>query len=220
MGKHLKKRERHLLCRVCGASFVTGSSIKHHCSIECRIKDADKSINSDGCWEWVGSLNPVTGYGQLSSWEIDKRVLYTAHRVSFSAYIGPVPEGMYVLHRCDNRKCFNPEHLFAGSQSDNMVDMVAKNRQGAYQKPLISWQKKNPSKVRRGKDHPMYGKKHMAGESHPMSKLTESQALDIKHSKGTLRAIAEKYGVSQSCVSVIRSGKHWKHLNAIGDALN
>lgn len=205
MAKHTKKRERHLTCRVCGGAFITGSSIKHHCSIECRIKEAEKNISDGGCWEWVGSINPATGYGQMSAWEGDKRILYTAHRVSFRAFVGDIPNGMSVLHKCDNRKCFNPDHLFVGTQSDNMVDMIQKNRRTSYTKPAVSWHKLQPEKVRRG-------------SRHPMAKLSEEQVVAIRASNEPLASIALKYGMSYGNIRAIRNGEIWTHLDSAGNA--
>lgn len=75
------------------------------------------------CWNWTGKVIN-TGYGQFSfqgeSW--------LAHRAAFEAWNGPIPEGMSILHRCDNRRCCNPGHLFAGTQDDNISDCVAKGR--------------------------------------------------------------------------------------------
>lgn len=77
----------------------------------------------DGCWDWLGSLNQF-GYGQVS-WQ-GKSI--GAHRAAHEVAKGPIPEGLHVMHTCDNRKCVNPEHLFLGTRSDNMRDMVAKGR--------------------------------------------------------------------------------------------
>ena len=77
----------------------------------------------NGCHEWQGCL-ARNGYGQIG---LGKRVLY-AHRVAWTLAHGD-PGDSYVLHRCDNRRCVNPDHLFLGSFQDNMDDMVAKRRQ-------------------------------------------------------------------------------------------
>lgn len=64
------------------------------------------------------------GYGQVRN---DYKAYY-AHRMAWELVNGPIPEGNYVLHRCDNRRCVNPDHLFLGSFDDNMQDMVQKRR--------------------------------------------------------------------------------------------
>ena len=76
-----------------------------------------------GCWEWQGAMYP-NGYGAL---KVDGKVI-GAHRVSYEAFTCDIPQGMFVLHSCDNRRCCNPAHLSVGTHSDNMRDMHAKNR--------------------------------------------------------------------------------------------
>lgn len=209
MAKHTKKRAMNVVCRSCGNAFITGSSIKFHCSVQCRLKDADKIISDRGCWEWTGSLNPVTGYGQLNAWENGKPVLHTAHRVSYTAYVGEIPDGQYVLHKCDNRKCFNPEHLFLGTQLENVHDCINKGRFNRTKKPFSEWHLKKPRVYPKGPDHPRYGKTNHSGEAHPMSKLKVSDVLMIRQSDRTSTSLAKELGVSLSTVSCIRRGKIW-----------
>jgi hypothetical protein len=82
-----------------------------------------------GCWIWSGSKKGGNGYGRVSY----EGEYIGAHRGSYIAHVGVIPEGMLVLHRCDNRLCVNPEHLFIGTQSDNIQDMLKKGR-GRYQR--------------------------------------------------------------------------------------
>jgi hypothetical protein len=141
---------------------------------------------NSGCWLWLGNLKS-DGYGHMivtidGSWK--KR---GAHRVSWTAHYGEIPEGMSVLHRCDNRACINPEHLFLGTQLDNVQDMHAKGR----------WKATNQH-----------------GEDSHLSKLTEPEvrrilALTDKSSK----ELANEFGVSQALIVQIRARRVWKHLH-------
>lgn len=76
-----------------------------------------------GCWEWQASLGNH-GYGQLTF----RQQKFTAHRVSWELHFGSIPDGLCVLHRCDNRKCCNPNHLFLGTRKENLQDMTDKGR--------------------------------------------------------------------------------------------
>jgi len=77
-----------------------------------------------GCWLWLASLMN-TGYGQIM--ETTNRPIL-AHRASYGLYVGEVPPGMHVLHRCDNKACVNPDHLFLGDNQANRDDMSRKGR--------------------------------------------------------------------------------------------
>lgn len=79
-------------------------------------------IKKDGCWDWIGAT--VSGYGVLNIGT--KNIL--AHRLSYILNISDELQGLNVLHKCDNRRCCNPEHLFLGTHKDNTRDMVLKGR--------------------------------------------------------------------------------------------
>lgn len=79
---------------------------------------------STGCVEWQGCTS-VNGYGALG---VGNKRVVQAHRAAYAAFKGEFDESLFVLHRCDNRRCINHEHLFVGTRQDNMDDMVAKGR--------------------------------------------------------------------------------------------
>ena len=87
------------------------------------------SVSDSGCWNWTGAKDRV-GYGRVkvSLGSRDQFRFTSAHRYSYELNVGEIPHGMNVLHRCDNRSCCNPEHLFVGTQQENMLDMHAKGR--------------------------------------------------------------------------------------------
>ena len=88
-----------------------------------------KIDKTDGCWLWTGGLT-TSGYGILYTSKQDKPRRRLAHRLMYEIEHGPIPDGLFVCHRCDNPPCVNPDHLFLGTASDNMQDMLSKGRQG------------------------------------------------------------------------------------------
>lgn len=109
-----------------------------------------------------------------------------AHRVAYELACGPIPDGLCVLHRCDNPICINVEHLFLGTRADNNADKVAKNRQS------------------RAMGRP--------GVRHPSAKLKDADIPKIRADTRPQKKIAADYGVSQSKISHIKTGKNWKHI--------
>lgn len=135
----------------------------------------------DECWEWTGTIGSRWGYGFLFS-EGRSR---PAHRVSWKLHNGPIPDGMFICHHCDNRPCVNPKHLFLGSAADNAADMAAKGRCRS-----------------RG----------VGGEASGNAKLTAEQVVAIRAELGPHAAIAKRYGVSRPSISNIKSGRTWAGL--------
>lgn len=100
-----------------------------------RFETKYRKNEETGCWEWVCTLNR-DGYGMFAMRVLRKGKAVLAHRASYSLYKTFIPEGLLVLHRCDNPCCVNPDHLFLGTSQDNFNDMVAKGR--------ACWQKNTP----------------------------------------------------------------------------
>lgn len=143
-------------------------------------KYVDDSAGEDGCWPWTGSV--VTGgYGKFKA----RTSQITAHRVSYAIHYGDLPAGLFVCHRCDNRRCVNPAHLFLGTTQDNTADRDAKQRQA------------------RGE------RQHLAQLTAPAV-----VAIREQYARGgtTTRALATAYGVSQYCVMAILHRRTWKHV--------
>lgn len=90
-----------------------------------KIDQYSIKIPESGCWIWDGAVTNH-GYGTLT---YGANTNISAHRASYELKHGPIPLGMLALHRCDIKCCVNPDHIFLGSQQDNMTDMVCKNRQ-------------------------------------------------------------------------------------------
>lgn len=125
-------------CRFCGNDFVPARCLHTgtYCSRACRnagyvafaIEGFWNSLRQEGgCKVWVGGRNH-RGYGFTSLDGIDM----STHRKAWILTYGPIPDGMSVLHHCDNPPCCEPTHLFLGTQSDNMNDMYAKGRRSFH----------------------------------------------------------------------------------------
>lgn len=138
-----------------------------------------------GCWLW-GGLSTADGYGVFKP-KIIKDILKTptAHRVSYLFFKGDFEKSLCVLHSCDNPACVNPDHLWLGTQIENIRDRTVKGR-SARQGPR--------------------------GERAPMSVLKKHQIPEILSLKGKVRQleIAKQFGVSQSTIHHVLSGKTWK----------
>ncbi len=113
---------------------------------------------------------------------------------------GDLPDGLFVLHRCDNRPCCNPAHLFLGTAADNAADMIAKGRR--RQAPPLC-----------GEANPIRRRPELAlrGERHPGAKLTAAQVEEIRRVGRSIsgRLLGERYGVSKHAIWGILKGKAW-----------
>lgn len=153
--------------------------------------------NRDACWIWTGSVHRKTGYGQFTP-QPGRTV--SAHRYAWDCANGPIPQGLCVLHRCDNKVCVNPAHLFLGTNRDNTLDMLAKGRGAVGDR--------HPARAR--------GDYLARGEAHVNAKLTAQRVGEIRQllAEGGMsqKRIADLFGVSQMTVSNIKQGKIWRHV--------
>jgi hypothetical protein len=90
-----------------------------------KISKNSVRVPESGCWLWIGSLTN-NGYGRMT---FGAKTEFLSHRLSYEQKYGEIPNGMLALHHCDVKCCVNPDHIFIGTQQDNMTDKVMKNRQ-------------------------------------------------------------------------------------------
>lgn len=96
-----------------------------------------KVQKSEGCWEWQGERRPgAFCYGRFEQYLDGEILRVAAHRMAWTLEHGPIPQGLCVLHRCDNPPCVRPDHLFLGTMADNTHDMMAKGRAKFGRPPL------------------------------------------------------------------------------------
>lgn len=138
---------------------------------------------NSGCWLWMLGCYP-SGYGKL--WHDSSSE--GAHRASWKAFNGQIPAGLCVLHRCDERTCVNPRHLFVGTFRDNTLDMMIKGRgRGTFE----------------------------SGDKHPFSVLTDSQVIEIRRASAagaSQTELAQRYRVRLNVVNRICRNRTRKHL--------
>ena len=138
--------------------------------------------SKESCWGWKGSKHKQ-GYGMAYA----QGAVIKAYRLSYLVNIGEIPEGICVCHKCDNPSCVNPDHLFLGTQAENILDMDKKGR-------------RTPQK----------------GAFNHNAKLSEAEVASLRevYSKGgnTISTLAKQYGLSISgCYSIIKR-KTWSHI--------
>lgn len=156
-----------------------------------------KVLKTDTCWNWQGKTNKY-GYGLLSITDYTKRSLdgsrwsqkeVRAHRISWEITKGSIDSGLCVCHKCDNRLCVNPDHLFLGTPAENAADMVTKGRGAKGEKVA----------------HP--------GESNPAAKLTAIEVQEIRNIYSTQSysqaELGRRYGVTQAMISKIVQHRAW-----------
>lgn len=146
----------------------------------CDRFNSSYEIDADsGCWNWVRSLRG-RGYGAI---RVNGKT-QIASRVSYQLHIGTIPIGYVVCHRCNNTKCVNPDHLYAGTYSENTRQAVSEGRQF-----------------------------RASGETNGSAKLTSEIVYKIRQDMRSQRTIAAVYGISQLHVSRIKRRLVWSHLD-------
>lgn len=135
----------------------------------------------DECWPWIGYFDDQ-GYGRFGK--------QTAHRAVVDRLVQPVPDGLMVLHSCDNHPCVNPAHLRIGTHAENMADVVERHRRSGM----------------------------LMGGRNGQARLTEADVFAIVEATGTNAEIGARFHVSSSAVGAIRTGVTWSWLTGIGGA--
>jgi hypothetical protein len=150
-------------------------------TIDIRARFLEKTRRDEsGCLIWIGAVN-ANGYGSIV---VGGRA-QTASRVAYELFIGEIPDGLCVCHRCDNPICMEPSHLFAGTNMDNRRDCKEKGRaNGAI------------------------------GERNCKAKLAVDDVIAIRRSGDRTSALARRYQVHRSTILMIRKRLTWRHVDA------
>lgn len=139
---------------------------------------------SEGCWTW----KRTSGYGILSVGPRGAAVRHYAHRLSWELHNGPIPDGMFVLHRCDNPPCVRPDHLFLGTQTDNMQDCAAKGRSPEFPRDA---------------------------EHNGNAKLTWDSVGDIRalaQMGASLHSLSRQFQIGRAHIKLIVTGQRWRRV--------
>jgi hypothetical protein len=134
-----------------------------------------------GCWNWTGA-HTAKGYGHIKAGARFEKV----HRLAYQLYVADIPPGAVICHRCDNPRCWNPMHLWCGTQRENILDAKSKGR------------------LRNGVT---------LGEANHSSKLTEADVAQIRAAPkayGSGRRLAARFGVREATICHIRAGRSWR----------
>lgn len=135
-----------------------------------------------GCWLWTGWVKHPDGYGLI---RVGDRVVL-AHRLSWELHVGEIAGGLFVLHHCDTRACVRPDHLYLGTNADNVRDRETRNR-----------------------------RRDLIGSANGRAKLSSGQVLEIRAQRArgaTVEALSKQFGVSGGLVYQIVNRRVWTHV--------
>lgn len=187
------------ISKMCGVHAVTiGKWLRvhripiqgqHMKTLEERFWEKIKKAGSSECWEWV-AYKDIGGYGIIAVNKITQK----AHRVSWILHYGEIPDGMFVLHKCDNPACVNPDHLFLGTQQENIQDMVNKKRHS----------------------------RHESHRSAKLTRQDVKDIIELRRQKISMRKIADMYNITNCTVHSICQGIAWREVteNNVDDIKN
>lgn len=168
----MKRAKRPFCSQSCAASFIAPLEERFWARVQ----------KTDGCWLWTGQKSEM-GHGRLED-KMNGRQVLIAHRISWELHFGPVPDGLCVLHDCDNPPCVNPSHLFLGTRTDNSDDKVSKNRQA----------------------------KGVAFPQARLTDELVRELRQRRLSGATCYQLARETGISRSVISRAVNGVTWRHV--------
>lgn len=172
-----------------------------------------KIDKSGDCHIWT-ALRSRGGYGQLT---LGRGIVTKAHRVAYLLYNGPIPDGAWVLHKCDNPPCCNPDHLWLGDAKDNARDRESKGR-GNQPKGVLNGRSTMPWRTARGdrSGARMRPEKLARGEKSPSAKLTDGMVRRIRERYATgaysFVSLGLEFNVSRTAAGHAATFKSWKHI--------
>lgn len=177
-------------------------TFRHSRGLPLETRFWERVRKTERCWVWIAS-RAGRGYGFISVMQGRRQKWHYAHRLSYEWAYGPIPEGLFVCHHCDNPPCVRPDHLFLGTASDNQRDAQHKGRRPIRSprrppKPRETWN------IQRGEAHRW------------ATKLTEKSVRDIRAEYaaglGSMQDLSRVYGVDIGHIQRIIRRKVWKHV--------